>query len=87
VAVGNEQDDKKKARVTAVRGSSVEVITEDSYRAFDIATDQVSVIEETQFGIPVSSFENKGPKDFGFLLPKDKVDGDDKRTSASSPKK
>lgn len=86
VAVGSEQVDKKKARVTAVRGSSIEVITEDSYRAFDVAADQVSVIEETQFGIPVSSFENTGPKDFGHLLSKDKVDGDDKRTSASSPK-
>jgi len=62
---GEEQPASQKARITAVEGDKVEVITEGSFSTMNLNIDEVHAIDETQFG---ASLKNVGPTDFGFLM-------------------
>mmetsp|Transcript_7989 Transcript_7989/g.14877 ORF Transcript_7989/g.14877 Transcript_7989/m.14877 type:complete len:813 (+) Transcript_7989:122-2560(+) len=73
VAIRSEEVDIRKARVTAVAGDEVEIVTEGSWQSMKTNISNISVIDESQFGVPSTS--QTGPSDFGFLLPKDSPGG------------
>lgn len=56
----------QKARVTAVEGDAVEVVTEGSWKAMSLKVAEVSVIDESCLG--TSTLVETGPTDFSFLL-------------------
>lgn len=56
----------RKARVTAVDGNTVEVVTEGSWHTVNLSVGDVVVIDETRQG--KSKKVETGPKDFAFLL-------------------
>jgi len=62
-----EEPPSQKARITAVEGDKVEVITEGSFYTMNVKIDDVHAIDETQFGASVNP--SVGPSDFGFLMP------------------
>jgi len=62
VALPSEDGGVQKARVTAVRGQSVEVVTEGSWSTEKVALGDISVIDETQMG--VSKVKESDPIDF-----------------------
>lgn len=66
VRVGPAQ--MEKARVTAVKGDEVEVVTEGSWREMNVSIDEVTPIDESH--APLSNVSKSDPKDFGFLLQK-----------------
>lgn len=65
----DEQMAPQKARITAIEGDQVEVITEGNFSTMNVNLRDVSAIDETQLGFSATCTPD-GPKDFGFLLPK-----------------
>eukprot|EP00933_Yihiella_yeosuensis_P071425 TRINITY_DN79637_c0_g1_i1.p1 TRINITY_DN79637_c0_g1~~TRINITY_DN79637_c0_g1_i1.p1 ORF type:complete len:906 (-),score=184.84 TRINITY_DN79637_c0_g1_i1:67-2784(-) len=78
-----EEDSTKKARVTAVDGDKVEIVTEGSWVSKSVSLSQISAIDESRMGVTTNT---SGPKDFGFMLSNNSNDKD-KIGSSSSPKK
>eukprot|EP00930_Biecheleria_cincta_P087263 TRINITY_DN7650_c0_g1_i1.p1 TRINITY_DN7650_c0_g1~~TRINITY_DN7650_c0_g1_i1.p1 ORF type:complete len:813 (-),score=153.11 TRINITY_DN7650_c0_g1_i1:202-2595(-) len=70
VAIPCEQDGQKKARVTAVNGKELEVVTEGNWKPITVNMADINPIEETQFGLPLPNSASGGPTDFGFLMTK-----------------
>lgn len=70
----DEQMAPQKARITAIEGDQVEVITEGNFSTMNVNLSDVSAIDETQLGFSAAC--SNGPKDFGFLLePKNSTSG------------
>lgn len=65
VCLKTDEEVLKKARVTAVKGDAVEVITEKEWRSHLVSRNDVAIIDESQIGTPVSKLS--GPSDFSFL--------------------
>lgn len=65
-ANGAEDGVVRKARVTAVEGNELEVVTEGSWEALNLKVGDVAVIDESCIGTSLSA--ETGPSDFGFLL-------------------
>lgn len=63
--------DNKKARVTGREDGKLEVVTEVGYHTVNLREDDVSLIDETQFGM-ISSAPLSGPSDFSFIADMDK---------------
>lgn len=71
VSVCSSSEDVLKARVTGVNGNDLEIITEAGFQTLNVGKSDVSLIDETQIGIPIKKNSGKlleGPKDFGFLM-------------------
>jgi hypothetical protein len=70
VAVPSKKDSKVavKARVTEVRGDQLHIVTEGSYKTLQLSGGQAFLIDESNLG-KAASVPEKGPKDFGFLMP------------------
>eukprot|EP00928_Gymnodinium_smaydae_P008884 TRINITY_DN13274_c0_g1_i1.p1 TRINITY_DN13274_c0_g1~~TRINITY_DN13274_c0_g1_i1.p1 ORF type:complete len:916 (-),score=231.00 TRINITY_DN13274_c0_g1_i1:159-2906(-) len=65
----DDQERIQKARVTAVEGDTVEVVTEGSWKAQRLDVGSVALIEESCAPTVLSSSKvSDGPKDFGFML-------------------
>jgi len=62
----DEEPTLKKARVTAVEGDALEVVTEGNWSTMNVKIGDVSVIDESHFGIATA--KTAGPTDFGFLM-------------------
>jgi len=56
----------QKARITAIAGDQVEVVTEGNYYTLNVSLNDVSAIDETQLGVP--NKDSVGPSDFSFLM-------------------
>eukprot|EP00421_Protoceratium_reticulatum_P022006 CAMPEP_0168377792 /NCGR_PEP_ID=MMETSP0228-20121227/11005_1 /TAXON_ID=133427 /ORGANISM="Protoceratium reticulatum, Strain CCCM 535 (=CCMP 1889)" /LENGTH=820 /DNA_ID=CAMNT_0008390793 /DNA_START=1 /DNA_END=2460 /DNA_ORIENTATION=- len=73
--VGEEQQASlQKARITAIEGDQVEVITEGNYSTMNVSLRDVSAIDESHLG--TSLVQTAGPKDFGFLMTPERGSGD-----------
>lgn len=72
VMIGSDEKQNQKARVTAVTGDAIEVITEGSWSTMNVTVKDVSIIDESHFGVSVN---RSGPTDFGFLIPPQKEGG------------
>jgi len=70
VSVETQEDSStpaiKKARVTAIDGDKLEVITEGNWDTMKVGMSDVKVIDETQFG--KANVKPTDAKDFGFLF-------------------
>lgn len=89
VALRSEEE-VQKARVTAVDGNAVEIVTEGSWKSMSVDIGDISVIDESHMGVPMA--RQKGPSDFGFLMTPKSSDSKDSKESPStegrsSPKK
>lgn len=62
VQLTTDNDEVQKARVTKVRGNSIEVVTEGSWSSQKVKVGDISVIDETQMGM--SQVRASDPKDF-----------------------
>jgi len=58
-------------RVTGREDGKLEVVTEVGYHTVNLREDDVSLIDETQFGM-ISSAPLSGPSDFSFIADMDK---------------
>merc|ERR1740139_1325716 len=65
VQLTTDNDEVQKARVTKVRGNSIEVVTEGSWSSQKVKVGDISVIDETQMGM--SQVRASDPKDFPTL--------------------